>query len=208
MIFFVKMKSKNFVKYSFENYDVESFIGKINFSTEKDIKVITHEEIIQEIMDNEVEINNFEPIICSVESTSDVLKNDNLSSCELVLLDGHHRFDYIKRKQIDNFIDVIIVSDSDVSINSHCSELLVSKNEFEKILVENNFIKDTQLPFFVSLDNCKYSNETINNLLHTILDIGLPGRQKIILRSNFPIINGFPGFMGIPSTRIFIPSFL
>ena len=193
------MKSKNFVKYSFENYDVESFIGKINFCTEKDIKVITHEEIIQEIMDNEVEINNFEPIICSVESTSDVLKNDNLSSCELVLLDGHHRFDYIKRKQIDNFIDVIIVSDSDVSINSHCSELLVSKNEFEKILVENNFIKDTQLPFFVSLDNCKYSNETINNIhelysfkkncLQNNIIKPLPNNQVI---SNEEIVNFTP----------------
>ena len=194
MIFFVKMKSKNFVKYSFENYDVESFIGKINFSTEKDIKVITHEEIIQEIIDNEVEINNFEPIICSVESTSDVLKNDNLSSCELVLLDGHHRFDYIKRKQIDNFIDVIIVSDSDVSINSHCSELLVSKNEFEKILVENNFIKDTQLPFFVSLDNCKYSNETINNI-HELYSF-----KKNCLRNN--IIEPLPNNQVISNEEI------
>ena len=117
-----------------------------------------------------------------------------LSNGKVYLLDGHHRFDYIKRKQIDNFIDVIIVSDSDVSINSHCSELLVSKNEFEKILVENNFIKDTQLPFFVSLDNCKYSNETINNI-HELYSF-----KKNCLRNN--IIKPLPNNQVISNEEI------
>ena len=51
-------------------------------------------------------------------------------------------------------------------------------------------------------------NVTINNLVHTMLDIGLPGKQKISLLPKVPIIIGFPGLIGIPSTRIFIPIFL
>ena len=51
-------------------------------------------------------------------------------------------------------------------------------------------------------------NATINNLLHTRLDIGLPGKQKIIFLPSLPMIIGFPGLMGIPSTSIFIPSLM
>ena len=48
-------------------------------------------------------------------------------------------------------------------------------------------------------------NVTINNLLHTMLDTGLPGKQKISFLPNVPMIIGFPGLIAIPSTRIFIP---
>ena len=132
------MVDSNFTNYQFENYDVEGLKLKINFLKHDSIKIKTHERINIPIENNVKE--SFEPLLFGIDMNLKNIKNINdLNKKKMILLDGHHRYDYLKRNKIDKLIEIVLISIDDVKILSYPSYLTIEKKEFVEILKNYNF---------------------------------------------------------------------
>ena len=156
------MKNNNFTAYQFENYDVEGLKLKINFSNTDFIEIKTHEEINSPIENIE---ESFEPLLFGIDMNITNIKDVNdLKGKKIILLDGHHRYEYLKRKDIDKSIEIVLISTVDVEILSYPSRLTIGKKEFEKILENHNFLNNVSSKFFVSIDDVKFFNKEIEDI--------------------------------------------
>lgn len=153
------MENNNFTVYQFENYDVEGLKLEINFSNTDFIEIKTHEEINFPIENME---ESFEPLLFGIDMNITNIKNINdLKGKKMILLDGHHRYEYLKRNDIDKSIELVLISIDDVEILSYPSRLIITKKEFEEILENYNFSNNVSSKFFVSVDDVKFFNEEI-----------------------------------------------
>ena len=153
------MENNNFTVYQFENYDVEGLKLEINFSNTDFIEIMTHEEINSPIENME---ESFEPLLFGIDMNITNIKNINdLKGKKMILLDGHHRYEYLKRNDIDKSIELVLISIDDVEILSYPSRLIITKKEFEDILENYNFSNNVSSKFFVSVDDVKFFNEEI-----------------------------------------------
>ena len=153
------MENNNFTVYQFENYDVEGIKLEINFSNTDFIEIKTHEEINSPIENME---ESFEPLLFGIDMNITNIKNINdLKGKKMILLDGHHRYEYLKRNDIDKSIELVLISIDDVEILSYQSRLIITKKEFEEILENYNFSNNVSSKFFVSVDDVKFFNEEI-----------------------------------------------
>ena len=153
------MENNNFTVYQFKNYDVEGLKLEINFSNTDFIEIMTHEEINSPIENIE---ESFEPLLFGIDMNITNIKNINdLKGKKMILLDGHHRYEYLKRNDIDKSIELVIISIDDVEIQSYPSRLIINKKEFEEILENYNFSNNVSSKFFVSVDDVKFFNEEI-----------------------------------------------
>ena len=156
------MVDSNFTNYQFENYDVEGLKLKINFLKHDSIKIKTHEKINIPI-ENNVKVS-FEPLLFGIDMNLKNIKNINdLNEKKMILLDGHHRYDYLKRNKIDELIEIVLISIHDVKILSYPSYLTIEKKEFVEILKNYNFSNKSLSKFFVSLDEVKFFNSEIKD---------------------------------------------
>ena len=157
------MVDSNFTNYQFENYDVEGLKLKINFLEHDSIKIKTHEKINIPIENNVKE--SFEPLLFGIDMNLKNIKNINdLNEKKMILLDGHHRYDYLKRNKIDELIEIVLISIHDVKILSYPSYLTIEKKEFVEILKNYNFSNKSSSKFFVSLDEAKFFNSEIKDI--------------------------------------------
>lgn len=153
------MENNNFTVYQFENYDVEGLKLEINFSNTDFIEIKTHEEINFPIENME---ESFEPLLFGIDMNITNIKNINdLKGKKMILLDGHHRYEYLKRNDIDKSIELVLISIDDVEILSYPSRLIITKKEFEEILENYNFSNNVSSKFYVSVDDVKFFNEEI-----------------------------------------------
>ena len=154
---------RNVEKIEFENNALEAYKTKLNVFRLNNI--YPHEET------NE-----------NSNITYDIVKNSNLVlgvdfilddnkveiKDELFILDGHHRFNFIKDNEIDEDIDVVLIDIRKVSITSYNSQLMVDKDEFtNKIYEDHKFAPNKlqeELTFFISLNRQKYFSKNILNL--------------------------------------------
>lgn len=154
---------RNVEKIEFENNALEAYKTKLNVFRLNNI--YPHEET------NE-----------NSNITYDVVKNSNLVlgvdfilddnkveiKDELFILDGHHRFNFIKDNKIDEDIDVVLIDIRKVSITSYNCQLMVDKDEFtNKIYEDHKFAPNKlqeELTFFISLNRQKYFSKNILNL--------------------------------------------
>ena len=131
------MENNYFTTYKFENYDVEGLKLKINFANAEFLEIKTHEEINFPIENME---ESFEPLLFGIDMNITNIKNINdLKGKKMILLDGHHRYEYLKRNDIDKSIELVLISIDDVEILSYPSRLIIRKKEFEEILENYNF---------------------------------------------------------------------
>ena len=153
------MENNNFTAYQFENYDVEGLKLEINFSNTDFIEIKTHEEINTPIENIE---DSFDPLLFGIDMNIKNIGNmDDLKGKKIILLDGHHRYEYLKRNNIDKSIELVLISIDDVEILSYPSRLIITKKEFEEILENYNFSNNVSSKFFVSVDDVKFFNEEI-----------------------------------------------
>ena len=153
------MENNNFTVYQFENYDVEGLKLEINFSNTDFIEIKTHEEINFPIENME---ESFEPLLFGIDMNITNIKNINdLKGKKMILLDGHLRYEYLKRNDIDKSIELVLISIDDVEILSYPSRLIIRKKEFEEILENYNFSNNVSSKFYVSVDDVKFFNEEI-----------------------------------------------
>ena len=160
------MKITNFSKYEFKEYNVMGIKAEINFSNKNKLKIILHEELEEPIQDQDISlINEFEPLLFSVDiEVANMLENKEVDIDFLTLLDGHHRFDFISRKNIDAPIKVIIVSSEDVNVDSYLSKINIEKSDFINLLKNENFTNSSNSNFYLKIDNDIYSSNYIMNI--------------------------------------------
>ena len=131
--------------------------------------------------------------------TYDIVKNSNLVlgvdfilddnkveiKDELFILDGHHRFNFIKDNKIDEDIDVVLIDIRKVSITSYNCQLMVDKDEFtNKIYEDHKFAPNKlqeELTFFISLNRQKYFSKNILNLRDLYKYKKILMQQKMII---------------------------
>ena len=153
------MENNYFTTYKFENYDVEGLKLKINFANAEFLEIKTHEEIDTPIENIE---ESFDPLLFGIDENLENIRNiDDLNGKKIILLDGHHRYEYLKRKDIDKSIEIVLISTVDVEILSYPSRLTIGKKDFQKILENHNFLNNASSKFFVSIDDVKFFNKEI-----------------------------------------------
>ena len=160
------MKITNFSTYEFKEYNVMGIKAEINFSNKNKLKIIVHEELEEPIQDQDISlINEFEPLLFSVDiEVANMLDSKEVDIDFLTLLDGHHRFDFISRKNIDAPIKVIIVSSADVNVGSYLSKINIEKSDFINLLKNENFTNSSNSNFYLKIDNDIYSSNDIMNI--------------------------------------------
>ena len=160
------MKITNFSTYEFKEYNVMGIKAEINFSNKNKLKIILHEELEEPIQDQDISlINEFEPLLFSVDiEVANMLDSKEVDIDFLTLLDGHHRFDFISRKNIDAPIKVIIVSSADVNVGSYLSKINIEKSDFINLLKNENFTNSSNSNFYLKIDNDIYSSNDIMNI--------------------------------------------
>ncbi len=153
------MENNYFTTYKFENYDVEGLKLEINFANTEFLEIKTHEEIDRPIENIE---ESFDPLLFGIDENLKNIRNiDDLKGKKIILLDGHHRYEYLKRKDIDKSIEIVLISTVDVEILSYPSRLTIGKKDFQKILENHNFLNNASSKFFVSIDDVKFFNKEI-----------------------------------------------
>ena len=153
------MENNYFTTYKFENYDVEGLKLEINFANTEFLEIKTHEEIDTPIENIE---ESFDPLLFGIDENLENIRNiDDLNGKKIILLDGHHRYEYLKRKDIDKSIEIVLISTVDVEILSYPSRLTIGKKDFQKILENHNFLNNASSKFFVSIDDVKFFNKEI-----------------------------------------------
>jgi len=153
------MENNYFTTYKFENYDVEGLKLEINFANAEFLEIKTHEEIDTPIENIE---ESFDPLLFGIDENLENIRNiDDLNGKKIILLDGHHRYEYLKRKDIDKSIEIVLISTVDVEILSYPSRLTIGKKDFQKILENHNFLNNASSKFFVSIDDVKFFNKEI-----------------------------------------------
>ena len=153
------MENNYFTTYKFENYDVEGLKLEINFANAEFLEIKTHEEIDKPIENIE---ESFDPLLFGIDENLKNIRNiDDLKGKKIILLDGHHRYEYLKRKDIDKSIEIVLISTVDVEILSYPARLTIGKKDFQKILENHNFLNNASSKFFVSIDDVKFFNKEI-----------------------------------------------
>ena len=160
------MKITQFSRHEFKEYNLKGFQAEINFSKKNNLKIILHEELATPIEDQDTKlINEFEPLLFSVDmETLQLLESKELDIDLLTLLDGHHRFDFISRNNIDSPIKVIIVSSEDVNVDSYLSVINIERADFINILESKNFTTNSDSDFYLKIDNDIYSSNEISSI--------------------------------------------
>ena len=157
----------NFEKYNFKNSEVSGIITSINFSSEKDVEIILHEETqnkFEQVRDLET-VKSFPPLVFSTGADRDLtnILNGSKEIKKLTLLDGHHRFEHLNLYNYDYSIPVVLISNQDVTVQSYNSKINGDKQSFIEFLISNNF-KPSSSKYFIDIEDCQYSNTEVNNI--------------------------------------------
>ena len=188
---------KNVEKIEFENNALEAYKTKLNVFRLDNI--YPHEET-NENSNITYDIVKNSNLVLGVDFILD--DNKVVIKDKLFILDGHHRFNFIKDNKIDEDIDVVLIDIRKVSINSYNCQLMVDKEEFtNKIYEDHKFapnILQEELPFFISLNRQKYFSKNIFNLRDLYNYKKILMQQKMIiptpnnLKNNSQIIQFTP----------------
>ena len=158
----------NFEKYNFKNSEVSGIITSINFSSEKDVEIILHEETqnkFEQVRDLET-VKSFPPLVFS--TVADRYLTNILNGSEeikkLTLLDRHHRFEHLNLYNYDYSTPVVLFSNQDVTVQSYNSKINVDKKTFIDHLFASNFKPSSSSKYFIEIEDCKYSNLKIDSI--------------------------------------------
>ena len=155
------MKIDNFTKLNLSNPDVTAFTTKLNILKNSEI-IFPHEETID---DNRITGSIIKNSVIVLGVNFESFDNSLVINDQIFILDGHHRFQYIKNNSIDDLFEVVLVSMSDIKIESYNSELLIDDDIFvNKIKSEKGFSEKDNSKYFISLNNKKYFSVKISDI--------------------------------------------
>ena len=155
------MEIDNFTKLNLSNPDVTAFTTKLNILKNSEI-IFPHEETID---DNRITGSIIKNSVIVLGVNFESFDNNLIINDQIFILDGHHRYQYIKNNSIDDLFEVVLVSMSDIKIESYNSELLIDDDIFvNKIKSEKGFSEKVNSKYFISLNNKKYFSVKISDI--------------------------------------------
>lgn len=155
------MEIDNFTKLNLSNPDVTAFTTKLNILKNSEI-IFPHEETID---DNRITGSIIKNSVIVLGVNFESFDNNLVINDQIFILDGHHRYQYIKNNSIDDLFEVVLVSMSDIKIESYNSELLIDDDIFvNKIKSEKGFSEKDNSKYFISLNNKKYFSVKISDI--------------------------------------------
>jgi hypothetical protein len=155
------MEIENFTKLNLSNPDVTAFTTKLNILKNSEI-IFPHEETVNDNRITDSIIKNSVVVLGVIFQSFD---NNLIIKDEIFILDGHHRFKFIKDNSIDDLFEVVLVSMSDIKIESYNSELLIDDDIFvNKIMSEKGFSVKENSKYYISLNNKKYFSQKISDI--------------------------------------------
>ena len=151
----------NFTKIAISDPELNAYMAKFNIFKNREI-IFPHEETIKENHITDTIIKN-SVLVFGVNI--EIFDEKLMINDEIFILDGHHRFQYIIEKSIEDFFEVIFVDINDIKIESYNSELLIRDDIFlQKILQKNGFSVSNNSKYFISLNKNKYFSEDISDI--------------------------------------------
>ena len=155
------MEIENFTKLNLSNLDVTAFTTKLNILKNSEI-IFPHEETMNDNRITDSIINNSVIVLGVIFESFD---NNLVIKDQIFILDGHHRYQFIKDNYIDDLFEVVLVSMSDIKIESYNSELLIDDDIFvNKIMSEKGFSVEENSKYYISLNNKKYFSQKISDI--------------------------------------------
>jgi hypothetical protein len=157
------LKLTKLEKYIFAKFPVTGYkISLKNFDENID-KIYLHEETLKEVNFNEeIEIASLDPIIATV--SPNFLVNEDSKELDInnfYLLDGHHRVEYAKSKNLIQLLNCVLVNYDDVIIKPYDYETNLDLSEFISILNDNNFTESQEGSFNIKISNKIFVNKNI-----------------------------------------------
>ena len=155
------MEIDNFTKLNLSEPDVTAFTTKLNILKNSEI-IFPHEETIN---DNRITGPIIKNSVIVLGVNFESFDSNLVIKDQIFILDGHHRYQYIKNNSIDDLFEVVLVSMSDIKIESYNSELLIDDDIFvNKIMSEKGFSLKENSKYFISLNNKKYFSAEISDI--------------------------------------------
>ena len=155
------MEINNFTKLNLSYPDVTAFTTKLNVLKNSEI-IFPHEETIE---DNRITNSIIKNSVIVLGVIFESFHDNLIIKDEIFILDGHHRFQYIKSNSIDDLFEVVLVSMHDIKIESYNSELLIDDDIFvNKIMSEKDFSETAKSKYFITLNNKKYFSNHISDI--------------------------------------------
>ncbi len=155
------MEIENFTKLNLSNLDVTAFTTKLNILKNSEI-IFPHEETVN---DNRITDSIIKNSVVVLGVIFESFGNNLIIKDEIFILDGHHRYQFIKDNSIDDLFEVVLVSMSDIKIESYNSELLIDDDIFvNKIMSEKGFSVKENSKYYISLNNKKYFSQKISDI--------------------------------------------
>jgi len=157
------LKLTKLEKYIFAKFPVTGYkISLKNFDENID-KIYLHEETLKEVNFNEeIDITSLDPIIATV--SPNFLVNEDSKELDInnfYLLDGHHRVEYAKSKNLIQLLNCVLVNYDDVIIKPYDYETNLDLSEFISILNDNNFTESQEGSFNIKISNKIFVNKNI-----------------------------------------------
>ena len=188
----------------FKDYQAKAFIGKLNLFKNKN-KIFPHEETQNESNITYSILKNH-PIVLGAKI---IERNESIElEGNLIILDGHHRFEYILKNEVNEVLDVVLVDYEDIEVSSHKSIINCSIEEL------NNFVSINYEVSKGKVNNYFYEINGENFYLNEIKSISeLYNLKKALQERNLiaPISNNINkhnciSFTPIPKKLIFSKS--
>ncbi len=188
----------------FKDYQAKAFIGKLNLFKNKN-KIFPHEETQNESNITYSILKNH-PIVLGAKI---IERNESIElEGNLIILDGHHRFEYILKNEVNEVLDVVLVDYEDIEVSSHKSIINCSIEEL------NNFVSINYEVNKGKVNNYFYEINGENFYLNEIKSISeLYNLKKALQERNLiaPISNNINkhnciSFTPIPKKLIFSKS--
>lgn len=188
----------------FKDYQAKAFIGKLNLFKNKN-KIFPHEETQNESNITYSILKNH-PIVLGAKI---IERNESIElEGNLIILDGHHRFEYILKNEVNEVFDVVLVDYEDIEVSSHKSIINCSIEEL------NNFVSINYEVSKGKVNNYFYEINGENFYLNEIKSISeLYNLKKALQERNLiaPISNNINknnciSFTPIPKKLIFSKS--
>ena len=155
------MELENFTKLNLSDLDVTAFTTKLNILKNSEI-IFPHEETVNDNRITDSIIKNSVIVLGVIFESFD---NNLVIKDQIFILDGHHRYQFIKDNSIDDLFEVVLVSMSDIKIESYNSELLIDDDIFvNKIMSEKGFSVKENSKYYISLNNKKYFSQKIPDI--------------------------------------------
>ena len=188
----------------FKDYEAKAFIAKLNLFKNKN-KIFPHEETQNE---SNITYSIFKnhPIVLGAKI---IERNESIElEGNLIILDGHHRFEYILKNEVNEVLDVVLVDYEDIEVSSHKSIINCSIEEL------NNFVSINYEVNKGKVNNYFYEINGENFYLNEIKSISeLYNLKKALQERNLiaPISNNINkhnciSFTPIPKKLIFSKS--